>query len=321
MSQSMKSFKSLFESDCPVFLAPMAGITDQSFRTLCKEKGADGLVTEMISAKALYYGNRNTRPLLAYTPQEHPIGVQLFGSDPELMADMALRLEDMGFDYIDLNMGCPVPKVVNNGEGSALMRNPCLAGRIVEAIAGKIHIPVTVKFRKGFDGEHINAVEFARVLEQSGADALCVHGRTRDQYYAGKADWEIIKQVKQAVSVPVIGNGDIFTGQDAVRMREFVGCDGVMVGRAAKGNPWLFAKIKAALAGREIPESPSGQEIISMLLRHARMNVEAKGEKIGILEMRKHAAWYTAGMRGSAGIRRKVNMISTYSDLEALFTR
>lgn len=321
MSNSKKSFTDLFEPACPVFLAPMAGITDQAFRILCKEQGADGLVTEMISAKALYYGNKNTKPLLAHTDMEHPIGVQIFGSEPELMADMALRLEEMGFDYLDINMGCPVPKVVNNREGSALMRNLPLAGKIVETIAGKIRIPVTVKFRKGFDKDHVNAVEFARVLEESGADALCVHGRTREEYYSGKADWEIIKKVKQSVSIPVIGNGDIFTGEDAVRMRDYCGCDGVMAGRGAKGNPWLFAQIRAALAGEETPSKPSGEEIISMLLRHARMNVSIKGEKIGILEMRKHAAWYTAGMRNSAGIRRQVNMISSYDELEALFTR
>lgn len=317
----MRTVKDIYGTDFPVILAPMAGITDLPFRLLCKEQGADVMVTEMISAKALYYGNKNTLPLLATEEAEHPIGVQIFGSEPELMGEMARKLEDKGFAYIDINMGCPVPKIVNNKEGSALMRTPALAGEIVRAVSQAVSLPVTVKFRKGFDEESVNAPEFAKVMEESGAAAVAVHGRTRVQYYAGKADWDSIRAVKEAVSIPVIGNGDIFSGEDAVRLREYTGCDGVMVGRGAKGNPWIFREIKAAFSGEPIPERPSSEEVVATLLRHAALSVRYKGERMGIREMRKHTAWYTTGMPGSAALRNAVNQVETLEELRELLMR
>ena len=316
----MKKTRQIYGTDVPVILAPMAGITDLPYRMLCKEQGCDVMVTEMVSAKAIYYGNKNTIPLMETREEERPIGIQLFGSDPELMAEMAHKIEGDGYDFIDLNMGCPVPKIVNNREGSALMLNPELAGRIVETIASRVSLPVTVKFRKGFDKEHINAVEFARQLEAHGAAAIAVHGRTREQFYSGEADWDIIRRVKESVSIPVIGNGDICSGQDAIRMRDYTGCDGLMIGRAAKGNPWIFREVRAALSGQEIPKRPDQDEIIRMLLRHARLSVEYKGEFIGIREMRKHTAWYTAGMHGSSRLRDAVNQVTGYDQLERMLT-
>ena len=308
----------IYGSHFPVILAPMAGITDLAFRLLCKEQGCDVVVTEMISAKALYYGNKNTIPLLQIEEEEKPVGVQIFGSEPELMGQMAHKIEDRGFSYIDINMGCPVPKIVNNKEGSALMLQPELAGKIVKEVKAAVSLPVTVKFRLGFDEEHKNAVEFARVLEENGVDALAVHGRTREQFYSGKADWEAIRRVKEAVSVPVIANGDIFSGEDALAIREATGCDGIMVGRGCKANPWLFREIKAALAGQPVPERPDVDEVAAMLLRHATLCVKYKEEYTGIREMRKHAGWYTAGMHGATKLRDAVNHVTTLSQLETL---
>ncbi|MBR5046997.1 MAG: tRNA dihydrouridine synthase DusB [Eubacterium sp.] len=308
----------IFGAEFPVFLAPMAGVTDLPFRLLCKEQGCDVMVTEMISAKALFYENKNTGLLMETREEESPIGIQLFGSDPELMGEMAHKVEGKGFSFIDINMGCPVPKIVNNREGSALMKDPQLAGKIVSSVAGHVSLPVTVKIRKGFDEEHCNAAEFARILEESGASAITVHGRTREQYYNGKADWKVIKKVKDSVSIPVIGNGDIFSGEDALRMREETGCDGIMIGRGAKGNPWIFRQVKAAVSGEEIPARPDDEEIIRMLLRHARLSVEYKGEYTGIREMRKHTAWYTVGMYGSSRLREAVNRVTGYQELEEL---
>lgn len=308
----------IYGSHFPVILAPMAGITDLAFRLLCKEQGCDVVVTEMISAKALYYGNKNTIPLLQIEEEEKPVGVQIFGSEPELMGQMAHKIEDRGFAYIDINMGCPVPKIVNNKEGSALMLQPELAGKIVKEVKAAVSLPVTVKIRLGFDEDHKNAVEFARILEENGVDALAVHGRTREQFYSGKADWETIRQVKEAVSVPVIANGDIFSGEDALAIRAATGCDGIMVGRGCKGNPWLFREIKAALAGQPIPKRPGVDEVASMLLRHAALCVKYKEEYTGIREMRKHAGWYTAGMRGATKLRDAVNHVTTLSQLETL---
>lgn len=304
-----------------LILAPMAGITDLPFRLLCKEQGCDILYTEMVSAKAMYYGNKNTIPLVALDEKEHPIGLQLFGSEPELLGEMAKRIEAIGFDFIDVNMGCPVPKVFNNGEGSALMKQPKLAGEIVAAIARSVSIPVTVKIRKGIDEEHVNVVEIARILEDSGAKAIAIHGRTRTQYYSGKADWDIIRQVKEAVSIPVIGNGDILTAQDALRMKAETGCDAFMIGRGAKGNPWIFHQIKEALRTGVVPEKPSVAEAVTMILRHLDMMIDFKGEYTAVREMRKHVSWYTAGYPKATKVRGMVNEIETREELELVLQK
>ena len=301
----------------PVFLAPMAGVTDLPYRLLCKEQGCDVMCTEMISAKALFYKSKNTRALLMSEPEERPMAVQLVGSEPELMAEMAASIEEE-FDWIDVNMGCPVPKVVNNGEGSALMKNPSLVSQIVEAMAKKLKKPLTVKIRAGFDDSCRNAVEIAKRIEAAGAAAVAVHGRTREQYYSGKADWTIIRQVKDAVSIPVIGNGDIFCAADALRMTEETGCDGVMVARGAKGNPWLFREIRALFSGETIPERPTYSEIREMILRHARLQLRYKGEYTGMREMRKHLAWYTTGCPHASALRGRANAVETMEDLERL---
>ena len=299
-------------------LGPMAGVTDLPFRLLCKEQGADLVYTEMISAKGIYYKYKNTELLWMTEEKERPLALQLFGSEPELMADMAAQIEDRAFDILDINMGCPVPKVVNNGEGSALMKDPVLAGKIVKTISRRIRKPVTVKFRKGFGAEDCNAVEFAKRMEDCGASAIAVHGRTREQYYGGKADWDIIRQVKEAVEIPVIASGDIFTPEDAAVCLAQTGCDGLMLARGVRGNPWLFHQIHHYLETGEKEEKPSHEEMVAMILRHARMLIECKGELMAMREMRKHVAWYTAGYPGSASLRRRVNEIEKYEDLERL---
>lgn len=301
-----------------LILAPMAGVTDLPFRMLCKEQGCGLLYTEMVSAKAILYKNRNTRELLEVRPEERPIAVQLFGSDPEIVSDMAHQIEDGPYDIIDLNMGCPVPKVVNNGEGSALMKNPKLVEQLFSALCEKVKKPVTVKIRKGFDENHVNAVEIARIAESCGIAAVAVHGRTREQFYSGTADWDIIRQVKEAVKIPVIGNGDIFTPQDGKRMMEETGCDGLMIARGARGNPWLFGRINHYLDKGQLLPEPEAQEIGAMIFRHAKLQADKKGENLGMKEMRKHIAWYTAGLPHSAGIRRACNTLETLEELEKL---
>ncbi len=300
-------------------LAPMAGVCDLPFRLLCKEQGAGLLCMEMVSAKGIYYNNKNTEILLTTDPREHPVSLQLFGSDPDIMSEMAKRIEERPFDILDINMGCPVPKVVNNGEGSALMKQPKLVEQIVSKVVKAIQKPVTVKIRKGFDDNHINAVEIARIAEQAGAAAVAVHGRTREQYYSGNADWDIIRQVKETVSIPVIGNGDILTAQDVQKMSAQTGCDGFMIGRGAQGNPWIFQQILHYLETGEELAKPTMQEVTQMLLRHAKSQIAFKGELTGMREMRKHAAWYTSGYKNSATLRRKINFVETYAQLEELF--
>lgn len=299
-------------------LAPMAGVTDLPFRLLCKEQGCGLMYTEMVSAKAILYKNRNTKPLLETKEEERPIAVQLFGSDPDIMSEIALRLEEEPYDIIDVNMGCPVPKIVNNGEGSALMKNPKLAEAILSAMVKKLKKPVTVKFRKGFDERNINAVEFAKMAEACGVSAVAVHARTREQFYSGQADWDIIRQVKEAVKIPVMGNGDIFTPEDAKRMIEETGCDAVMTARGVKGNPWLFARINHYLDTGELLPLPTRQELKEMMIRHGRLHIEYRGEYIGIREMRKHVAWYTAGCPNSASLRNDINMVESFDELSRL---
>lgn len=301
-----------------VILAPMAGVTDLPFRLLCKEQGAGLLCMEMVSAKAIYYNNRNTDTLMEIDDRERPVSLQLFGSDPYIMSEMAKRIEERPFDILDVNMGCPVPKVVNNGEGSALMKDPALVRKIVTAMARAVKKPLTVKIRKGFDEDHVNAVEIARIIEDSGAAAIAVHGRTRQQYYSGKADWEIIRKVKEAVSIPVIGNGDVDSPRKAREMLEQTGCDGVMVGRAAQGNPWIFRQIVHYLDTGELLPGPTVRQVKDMMLRHARMQLQYKGEYTGMREMRKHVAWYTAGFPHSSRLRAALNEISSLEELEQL---
>lgn len=305
--------------DNNLILAPMAGVTDLPFRLLCKEQGAGLLCMEMVSAKAILYKNKNTEELLTIDPRENPVSLQLFGSDPDIMGEIAKQIEERPFDILDINMGCPVPKVVNNGDGSALMKNPVLAGKIIEKVASAIKKPVTVKIRKGFDEEHVNAVEMAHIAQESGAAAVAVHGRTREQYYSGKADWDIIRQVKEAVSIPVIGNGDILTAQDVIAMKEQTGCDGFMIGRGAQGNPWIFSQILQYFETGTFVPKPSFSEVTDMLLRHAKMQLEFKGEYTGIREIRKHAAWYTSGYKNSSKLRGRINEVENYEQLEALF--
>ena len=290
-------------------LAPMAGVTDAAMRLLCREQGAAWSVSEMLSAKGWIYSqgkNRNAQELLERMPGEGIAALQLFGSEPELMAEAALQLSDRGFDFFDLNFGCPAPKIAGNGEGSALMRNPELIGRIVRAMTDAVRVPVTVKIRAGWDKNSINAVQVAQICEQAGAAAIAVHGRTREQQYSGKADWSVIRDVKKAVSVPVLGNGDIKSGRDALRMLDETGCDGVLIARAAQGNPWIFRQVKAAMRGESCP-LPTGRERVEMALRHFDLETQLHGERGGMLEMRKHIAWYMVGMRGSARLREQIN--------------
>ena len=298
-----------------VILAPMAGVTDFSFREICAELGADGTVTEMVSAKALCYGDKKTASLLRRNKGVR-CGVQIFGSEPEFMARGAqLALELSGCDYVDINMGCPMPKIVNNGEGSALMKDPALAGRIVRAVCDAVDVPVTVKTRKGWDKSHVNAVELAQAVQENGAAAITVHGRTKTMLYSGTADWDIIAQVKQAVSIPVIANGDVISPEAALRCLRWTGADGLMVGRAAFGDPWLFQQIRAALDGNPIPERPPLARRMETALRQMELAREDKGEHIACLEARKQLAWYLRGVRFSNYYKQQISQIKSMEDV------
>ena len=308
----------MVELENPYILAPMAGVTDLPFRLLCKEQGAGLLCMEMVSAKAIQYNNKNTKALLEIHPEELPVSLQLFGSDPDVISEIAKRIEELPFSILDINMGCPVPKIVKNGEGSALMKNPKLVYEIVRKTARAIQKPVTVKIRKGFDDTCINAVEIAKIIEDAGGKAVAVHGRTREQYYSGKADWDIIRQVKEAVSIPVIGNGDVVSGESAIAIQKETGCDGVMIGRGAQGNPWIFSELLEYERTGKMPLRPSVEAIKKMMIRHAQLQMQYKGEYLGIREMRKHVSWYTSGLPNSAKLRDEINRVESYEELEQL---
>ncbi len=301
-----------------LILAPMSGVCDLPFRLLCREQGAGMVSMEMISAKALYFNSKETYEMLEVDSHERPVSLQLFGNDPKTIGDMAHEIEDRPFDIIDINMGCPMAKVFNNGEGAAIMGDPVLAGKIIEATVKAVHQPVTVKIRKGIDDHHVNAVEMAHVAQESGASAITVHGRTREQYYTGNADWDIIRQVKEAVSIPVIGNGDLKTAEDVIAMKEQTGCDGFMIARGAQGNPWIFRQILHYFETGERLPKPSLDEMLEMMLRHARMKIEIDGEEVAMREMRKHIAWYSFGYTNFIRLRRRLNLITTYDGLVTL---
>lgn len=309
------------ELENPLILAPMAGVTDLPFRLLCGEQGCGAVYTEMVSAKAIYYKNRNTKTLMEVHLDEGPVALQLFGSDPDILSRIAALVEDGPYAWIDINMGCPVPKVVGNGEGSALMKDPGLVEQILTALVKSVKKPVTVKIRKGFDDSQVNAVEIARIAEGCGAAAVAVHGRTREQYYSGRADWDIVRQVKNAVKIPVIGNGDVFAPEDTARLMKETGCDGVMIARGARGNPWIFSRSLHYLKTGEIPPLPSVQEIQREILRHLDLQIQYKGSYLGLMEMRKHVAWYTAGLPHSAALRDRINQAGTYEEFCELIGR
>lgn len=301
-----------------VFLAPMAGVTDLPFRLICKDFGCGLMYTEMVSAKGLFYKSEKTNELLYVDPKEHPIGAQLFGSSPEILREMAKVVEESDVDFIDINMGCPAPKITKNGEGSALMKMPELIGEIVYETARVLKKPLTIKIRKGYDADSVNAEQVAKIAEEAGASAIAVHGRTREQFYSGIADWEIIKKVKQSVNIPVIGNGDVKSPEDAKRLIDETGCDAVMIGRAAQGNPWLFKRTVKYLETGELLPEPAFEERAQIILKHTKMLIDYKGEHTGIREMRAHLTSYVKGLHGAANIRRALTAVESYEDVQRL---
>ncbi len=308
-----------FKPQNNVFLAPMAGVTDVVFRTICKEQGCGLTYSEMVSAKGIMYDNDNTKKLLEINKKEGKVAVQLFGSDPNVLADMAKKLDDNdNIGFFDINMGCPAPKIVKNGDGSALMKNPKLIGEIVKAVSSSTKKPLTIKIRKGFDDDSINALEIAKIAEENGASGIAIHGRTREQFYSGKADWDIIKKIKENVNIFVIGNGDITSPEKAKEMLDYTGCDAIMIGRSAQGNPWIFKRVVHYLETGEILEKPSINEKIDVAINHLHMLVEYKGEYIGIREMRKHLGWYIKGMPKSSEMRVIINGIEDSKKMEEL---
>lgn len=304
--------------DNEVFLSPMAGVTDLPFRTICKEKGCGMLYTEMINAKAVCYDDENTKKMLRMDKDEHPVAVQIFGSDPEFMGKAAIIMNQYPNEILDINMGCPAPKVIKNGDGSALMRNPKLAAEVLTAVVKNSEKPVTLKIRKGWDDDSVNAVEIAKIAEECGISALAIHGRTREQFYSGKADWDIIAEIKQAINIPVIGNGDVFEVEDAVNMLEKTKCDAIMIGRGAQGNPWIFNRINHYMKTGEILPEPTLEEKITTAIRHMNLAVAEHGDYVAVREMRKHIGWYLKGLKNSAKYRDQINKITDYKEVIAM---
>ena len=304
--------------DNEVFLSPMAGVTDLPFRTICKEKGCGMLYTEMINAKALCYDDENTKKMLRMDKDEHPVAVQIFGSDPEFMGKAAIIMNQYPNEILDINRGCPAPKVIKNGDGSALMRNPKLAAEVLTAVVKNSEKPVTLKIRKGWDDDSVNAVEIAKIAEECGISALAIHGRTREQFYSGKADWDIIAEIKQAINIPVIGNGDVFEVEDAVNMLEKTKCDAIMIGRGAQGNPWIFNRINHYMKTGEILPEPTLEEKITTAIRHMNLAVAEHGDYVAVREMRKHIGWYLKGLKNSAKYRDQINKITDYKEVIAM---